>query len=177
MANKLSDADTYEGTIAIEGIVEAVNTKIPALTIYGQLILLNGSMDWKRLRPGQWVRVEGVIVESVLYGKTLRLLDVAPTRTPTPTPTSLPTATPPPYIPPADSSGGQPANPPPPVQPTATLDPKVIEMTRIAEMTLNAPPPTNPPQATNTPNPNEIGLTKRAANSAQTTAPGVCTTC
>ena len=88
MANKLSDADTYEGSIVIEGIVEAVNTKIPAMTIYGQLILLSGTMDWKRLRPGQWARVEGVIVESVLYGKTLRLLNVVPTRTPTRQPRS-----------------------------------------------------------------------------------------
>jgi hypothetical protein len=175
MANKLTDTDVYEGSIVIEGIVEAINTKIPAISIYGQLILLNGSMDWKRVRPGQWARVEGVIVDSVLYGKTLRLRDVAPTRTPTSTATSLPSATAQPYIPPADSSSGQPGNPP--AQPTATLNPNEIEMTRIAEMTQNAPPPTSTPIPPNTPNPNELELTKRAANSAPNPVPGVCTTC
>jgi hypothetical protein len=176
MANKISDADIYEGSIVIEGIVEAINTKIPAMTIYGQLILLNGSMDWKRLRPGQWARVEGVIIESVLYGKTLSLLNVAPTHTPTPTPTSLPTATPQPYIPPADSSSGQSGNPPP-AQPTTTLNPYEFELTRIAEMTQHAPPPTSTPIPSNTPNPNEVELTQRAANSAPNPAPGVCTAC
>jgi hypothetical protein len=65
-------ADGYKGSITLEGPIEAVNADIPSLTVYGQIVQINGVGCWRSLQPGDWVHVEGVSLGYIIQATKLR---------------------------------------------------------------------------------------------------------
>jgi hypothetical protein len=76
-------ADVYLGPVTLEGPIEALNPIMPSLTMYGQIVLLDKVIGWRKLRAGQWVRIKGRSLGYLIQAEGL-------STGPRPLPTKLP---------------------------------------------------------------------------------------
>ncbi|MCC7450122.1 MAG: hypothetical protein IT324_22080 [Anaerolineae bacterium] len=65
-------ADKYQGPITLEGPIEAINRLMPALTVYGRLVLVDSVGGWKGLQVGDWVHIEGDVQGIMIVARSLR---------------------------------------------------------------------------------------------------------
>jgi len=82
-------ADKYQGPITLEGPIEAINRLMPALTVYGRLVLVDSVGGWKGLQVGDWVHIEGDVQGIMIVARSLRpdtssmFVEARPTTVPT----------------------------------------------------------------------------------------------